>query len=241
MTISAPSTPAVIPAYQAAPWIGTIVERTRTVLPEVLVVDDGSGDGTAEAAREAGAEVLSLPVNQGKGTALRTAFEALFRRGHSQVVTLDADGQHLPEEIPKLLAAAEETGADLVLGSREHLFAQMSWLRRVSNRSSSQIISALAGLRLPDVQTGFRFYRRRLLEATGFPESRFDAESTVVVRAGRLGLKVVAVPVELGQADGRSTSHYRALVDGLRIARSVVKARFERLPAAPAARTREAR
>lgn len=229
MPVSATSTPAAIPAYRAAPWIGGIVERTKAQLSTVLVVDDGSRDGTAEAALEAGAEVVSLPVNQGKGAALRRAFETLFARGFAQVLTLDADGQHLPEEIPKLLAAAQG-GADLVLGSRDHVFAEMSWLRRVSNRGSSRIISALAGLDLPDVQTGFRLYQRRLVEATGFPESRFDAESTVVVRAGRLGFQVEAVPVEIGQADGRSTSHYRAWVDGLRIARAVARARFERLP-----------
>ena len=229
MLSSASSTPAAIPAYRAAPWIAGIVERTRAQVPVVLVVDDGSADGTAQAAREAGAEVISLPENQGKGAALRTAFEALFGRGFSQVITLDADGQHLPEEIPKLLAAAA-SGADLVLGSRDHVFAEMSWLRRVSNRGSSRIISSLAGLELPDVQTGFRLYQRRLIEATGFPECRFDAESTVVVRAGRLGFRVEAVPVRVGEADGRSTSHYRAWVDGLRIARAVARARFERLP-----------
>jgi hypothetical protein len=97
----------------------------------------------------------------------------------------------------------------------------------VANRLSSWAISWAAGQPLSDVQTGFRFYTRRLVEATGFPETRFDAESAVVVRASRRGFVIVTVPVRLGFADGRTTSHYRPLVDSLRIARSVVRARLE--------------
>ena len=214
---------AVIPALDAAPTIASVSRRTLALIPELLVIDDGSSDDTATEARRAGAEVVSLPCNRGKGAALRHAFEVLFGRGVDAVVTLDADGQHLPEEIPKLLRHED---ADLVIGAREHLFAEMGAVRRASNRLSSAAISAVAGARLGDVQSGFRLYRRTLVEATGFPENRFDAESAVVVRAVRLGLRVVSVPVRLGFADGRTTSHYRPVVDSLRIARAVAQARW---------------
>ena len=216
---------ATIPAYEAASSVGDVVRRTLAVLEDLLVVDDGSCDETAAEARKAGAEVHVLPRNAGKGVALHAAFAILLSRGFDAVVTLDADGQHLPEEIPRLLEARE--GADLVLGTRAHLFADMSALRRASNRLSSFAISALAGRRLPDIQTGFRLYTRRLLESTGFPEHRFDAESAVVVRAARRGLVLRLVPIRLGFADGRVTSHYRPVVDSLRIARAVVRARLE--------------
>jgi glycosyltransferase involved in cell wall biosynthesis len=213
-----------IPAYEAAASVGGVVVRVLAIVPNVLVVDDGSRDGTAEAARAAGAEVHVLPVNRGKGAALAAAFEILFSRGFTGVVTVDADGQHLPEEIPRLLAAAAE--ADLVLGTRDHLFAEMGRVRRLSNRFSSGAISWAAGQRIGDVQTGFRYYARELIERTGFPESRFEAESAVVVRATRLGMRVITTPVRLGYADGRTTSHYRPIVDSFRIARAVVRARF---------------
>jgi glycosyltransferase involved in cell wall biosynthesis len=219
---------AAIPAYDAADSVGEVVRRTALVLGEVLVIDDGSADATAATARAAGARVVAHPENRGKGQALATAFADLFGRGFDAVVTLDADGQHLPEEIPKLLAAAEEVaGADLVIGSRDHLFAGMGRVRRTSNRWSSRLISAAAGLGLADVQSGFRLYTRRLIAATGFPEPRFEAESAVVVRAARRGFRVVAVPIRLGFADGRCTSHYRPLIDSLRIARAVTRARLE--------------
>jgi glycosyltransferase involved in cell wall biosynthesis len=213
-----------IPAYEAAPFVGSVVTRTLSMIPDVLVVDDGSRDGTADAARGTGAEVHVLPVNRGKGAALRAAFDILFARGFTGVVTLDADGQHLPEEIPRLLELAGD--ADLVLGTRDHLFAQMSALRRCSNRMSSRVISWAAGQPVSDVQTGFRFYTRELIERTGFPEQRFDAESAVVVRAARLGMRVLTTPVRLGTADGRATSHYRPMVDSWRIGVAVVRSRL---------------
>lgn len=214
-----------IPAYQAEASVGDVVRRCLEQLPTVLVVDDGSRDGTADEARRAGADVVSFEVNRGKGNALERAFGELFGRGVASVVTVDADGQHLPEEIPKLLAAAG--GADLVLGTRDHLYEQMSPVRRASNRLSSRAISLVAGQPLADIQTGFRVYSKRLIETVGFPEPRFEAESAVVVRASRGGFRIVGVPVRLGFADGRTTSHYRPLVDSLRIAAAVTRVRFE--------------
>lgn len=214
-----------IPAYQAALTVGPVVTGARALVSDVLVVDDGSTDDTAAVAERAGAEVHRVSVNRGKGNALREAFAILFARGFGAVVTVDADGQHLPEEIPHLLRAAAE--ADLVLGTRDHLFAEMGTVRRTANRLSSHAISFAAGRRLSDVQTGFRLYTRDLIARTGFPESRFEAESAVVVRAVRLGLRVRTTPVRLARADGRASSHYRPLVDSMRIAAAVLRARTE--------------
>jgi glycosyltransferase involved in cell wall biosynthesis len=214
---------AVIPAFNARASVGDVVEQTCVHIPKVVVVDDGSEDDTAEVARESGAEVLIHPENRGKGAALRTAFEYLASTGWKSVVTLDADGQHLPDDIPALLGAFEPD-VDLVLGTRDHLFEEMIWFRQLSNAISSRLISIAAGTRLADVQTGFRIYSMNLLAVTGFEENRFDAESAVVVRASRSGFRIATVPVHLGYVDGRCTSHYRPIVDSLRIARSVIRA-----------------
>jgi glycosyltransferase involved in cell wall biosynthesis len=218
-----------IPAFDAGASVGAVVRRAAAMGADVVVVDDGSRDATGDAARACGVPVLTHSVNLGKGRALKTAFDYLFARGYEAVVTIDADGQHPPEEIPKLLAPWRE-GADLVLGTRAHLYAAMGRVRRASNGTSSWLISHVAGATLPDCQTGFRLYRRSLIETIGFPEPRFEAESAVLVRAVRQGFRVVGVPVRLDRADGRATSHYRPIVDSLRIASAVARARFEPAP-----------
>lgn len=225
-----PRVAVTIPAYQAARWLGPVVRDVLRFHPAVLVIDDGSTDDTSKVAREAGAEVIRIERNRGKGHALRSAFEALFARGVEAVVTLDADGQHEASEIERLIDTWRATGADLVLGTRDHLFADMSPLRRFANTLSSRVISLAAGHMMPDIQTGFRLYTRRLIAATGFPEDRFEAESAVVVRAMRHGLAIATVPIRLAVIDGRSSSHYRPLVDSLRIARAVARSRLAPLP-----------
>lgn len=215
-----------IPAFEASLTLSAVIRRTLAMHPHVIVVDDGSGDGTGAVARGCGVPVLTHPVNRGKGRALKSAFDHLFAFGCDAVVTLDADGQHPPEEIPKLMAAWER-GADLVLGTRAHLYAAMSAVRRASNGASSWVISHVAGADLPDCQTGFRLYTKDLIDAVGFPEPRFEAESAVIVRAARHGFSIVGVPIRLDRVDGRATSHYRPVVDSLRIAGAVTRARLE--------------
>jgi glycosyltransferase involved in cell wall biosynthesis len=217
---------AIVPAYQARATIEELVRRTLAILPDIVVVDDGSRDGTEEAARTAGAEVLVHPENRGKGAALATGFHYWLARDVDALVTIDADLQHMPEEIPRLLAP-ELRAADLVLGVRDHLFREMAPLRRTGNRLSARLISLAAGVELTDGQTGFRVYRRHLLETVPWRETGYEAESAVLVRAGRSGLSIVSVPVAMGFVDGRATSHFRPLVDSLLIARAVLAARFE--------------
>ena len=138
----------VIPALNANPTIGRIVTESLAAAREVLVVDDGSSDGTGAAAKAAGAMVIRHEINRGKGAALSTAFAWALERGYGAVVTLDADGQHVPAEIPRFIDCRRETGADLIIGSRRHLFAGMVRRRRMANLFSAKAISFAAGQRI---------------------------------------------------------------------------------------------
>jgi len=217
---------ALIPALNAEESIAAVIRDCKAVNEDVVVVDDGSEDRTAEIARAAGAQVVSHPVNRGKGAALKTGFAYAIEHGFDAVITLDADGQHLPREIPKFLAAYAETGADLIIGGRAHLFGEMLPRRRFANRFSARCIAYAAKTNVTDSQSGFRLYSTRLLGAIRLRSDGFDMESEVIVQAGCRGFKVITIPIDLGFVDGQSTSHYKPLGDTLRIAWTVIRARY---------------
>lgn len=213
----------LIPALDAESSVGTVVEESLRHLPDVIVVNDGSSDRTAEVARAAGAVVLDHPKNLGKGAALKTGFRYAMERGFDAVISIDADGQHLPAESPRFIAAWHETSADLIIGSRAHLFTQMLARRRMANKFSAAAISTASRLPISDSQSGFRLYSKRLLTTVPIDANGFDAESEVIVRAGKLGLRVMMIPIELGFVNGITTSHYRPVADTVRIAVRVVR------------------
>ncbi len=216
----------IIPALNAERSVGAVVRDCKTVVSDVLVVDDGSADRTAEVAEEAGAQVVSHPVNRGKGAALKTGFAYALEHGFDAVLTLDADGQHLAREIPKFFAAREETGADLIIGGRAHLFGQMLPRRRFANRFSARCIAFASHTDVTDSQSGFRLYSAQLLRAIRLRSEGFDMESEVIVQAGQRKFKILSIPIDLGFVDGQSTSHYKPLMDTIRIAWTVIRARY---------------
>ncbi len=216
----------IIPALNAERTVPRVVQKARLKIEPVVVIDDGSSDATGEVARAVGAIVLRHDVNRGKGAALKTGFAWARENGYDGVITLDADGQHLPGEIPKFLQEREESGADLIIGGRAHLFEQMLPRRRNANRFSAWCIAKCSGQRITDSQSGFRFYSARLIDGIKLRTDGFDMESEVIVRAGRRGYKIVTIPIELGFVDGLSTSHYKPLKDTLRIAWTVTRARL---------------
>lgn len=216
----------VIPALNAEPSIGAVVRGCLEQLPDVVVVNDGSTDGTGQAAQDAGALVLHHAVRRGKGGAMRTGFAWALERGFDGVIGVDADGQHLPSEIPKLLRCRAESGADLVIGGRSHLFSQMLPRRRMANRFSTWAIARFSRTGITDSQCGFRLYSSRLLRSVTLRAEGFDMDSEVIVRAGLAGFQVAMTPIDMGFVDGISTSHYRAVADTLRIAATVLRVRF---------------
>lgn len=151
---------AVIPAYNEATVIADVVRRTNPFVEEVVVVDDGSTDGTGEAARTAGALVYTHVINRGLGATLATGIAAALQRGADVLVTLDADGQHDPAEIPAFIEAITTRGVEAVIGSRLLQSTGMPLIRRVYNRLGNLLTYVLFGVWTTDSQSGFRAFSR---------------------------------------------------------------------------------
>jgi glycosyltransferase involved in cell wall biosynthesis len=205
---------AVVPAYDEERSVGRIVRELRQLVPaiEVIVVNDGSRDNTEMEACAAGAHVLSLPKNRGYGAALQTGIRHAFAQGAEFVVTLDADGQHDPAEIPLLLAPVLDGEADLALGSRylgRSAGYRVPHLRRAGSWFFARIASALVKQPITDPTTGFQAMNRKVLASyagwSRFPVRTPDAN--LLLYASRRGHRIVERPVIMHADEGPGSMH----------------------------------
>jgi len=178
---------ALIPAWNEATRIGPIVKTTRARLP-VVVVDDGSDDDTPAVAEAAGAIVVRHSQREGKGVALMTGFDWALEQGYDAVITLDADGQHDPADIPKFLAAYAAGAGDLIIGQRD--FSQMPFPRLFTNPFGSWLLSLALGTRIYDNQSGYRLHSRRFLETLDLTTTGFELEVEVIIHAVCRGVRI---------------------------------------------------
>jgi glycosyltransferase involved in cell wall biosynthesis len=211
-------TAAVIPAYNAAKTLGPLVAGIRRLLP-VVVVNDASDDATAEVAEAAGAEVLHHSHNRGKGAAVRTGLERLVARGVQRAVALDADGQHLPEEIPKLLAESDRYPEAMVLSVRDKTGQPIAALNRFANGLADLMTSWVAGREFPDTQCGFRVYPLPAVLELGAQGERMEYDIEILLLAARARMEIRNVQTRVYYPPvGERESHYRPVEDTARIA-----------------------
>ena len=204
----------LLPAFNEGPSVGAVIRDCRSVLPlsDVLVVDDGSSDDTAAAARDAGAHVLRLPCNLGVGAAVQAGLQWSVESGFDRVVRLDSDGQHVPAEIPKLLARQEKTGADLVVGSRflpGSSFDGSTAARRLGNRALAKFLSIVCQARVTDPTSGFWCVSGPLLSyfAWEYPCDYPEPEALALLR--RQGYRFAEAPVRV-EPRSHGRSHIRS-------------------------------
>jgi glycosyltransferase involved in cell wall biosynthesis len=188
---------AVIPCLNEEATIGPLVSGVRRHASTVFVVDDGSSDKTAIIAQRAGAEVLRQNRSSGKGAALQTGWRFAFQRGFRWALTLDGDGQHSPEDIPKFFRCAENEQAHLVVGNRMDQPAEMPFVRRFVNRWMSKRISKIAHQPLPDTQCGFRLMNLRPWHELPIHSTHFEIESEVLLAFVFAGYRVDFVPIRV--------------------------------------------
>lgn len=188
-------TAALIPAFNEARSVRDVVDGLRGVVDHVLVVDDGSTDGTEAAARAGGAEVLVLPTNRGKGHAVRAGIAALSARDFTHVLLMDGDMQHLPSEAQRLIQAAADSSADIVLGERRFGREGMPASRYHANRWGSRALSWFVGIPLRDTQCGFRVVRLAALRGLALHARGYDIETEMLVKLWRRGARITTVPI----------------------------------------------
>ncbi len=193
-----------IPCYCEGKRIAEVVRRVLAQVDRVAVVDDGSPDDTAEAARAAGAFVIVHEQNRGKGEAIKTGLRHWHGEGAEYVIILDGDGQHLPEEIERFIAAAASSRSGLLVGTRMEDLARMPLVRRLVNRYMSSRISRVCGQEIPDTQCGFRMLHRDLVPGLLGLSGRFEYETEMLILASRQGLRIEAVPITTVYGDEKS-------------------------------------
>ena len=186
---------ALIPAFNEARTIAAVVEGVRAAVDRVIVVDDGSTDGTGDRAREAGAEVAAHAANRGKGHAVRTGLARVVEGGFTHVLLLDGDLQHLPQEASSLLAEAATSGADVVIGERRFERTRMPASRYHANRIGSRVLSWFVGTPVRDTQCGFRVFRVDALRPLRLRATGYEIETEMLVKVRRRGGRVAAVPI----------------------------------------------
>ena len=199
---------ALIPAYNEVHHIRDVVERACKYLP-VIVIDDGSADGSGAAAALAGAKVIAHTVNRGKGAALNSGFDYAVTRNAAAAVTLDADGQHDPDEIPLFIEAFRAGQGDIIIGQRS--FGQMPWVRQAANRTGNWLLGLAMGQSVPDNQSGYRLLSRDVLRNIRPTSARFEAEVEILLRAQMAGYRIGWVPIKTIYAD--EVSHFRPARD----------------------------
>lgn len=205
---------ALIPAFNAESSLGEVIDRTKKFVQHVIVVNDGSTDQTGEVARSHGVELITIPSNRGKGYALRLGFAHALSNGCDAILTLDADGQHDPADIPNFLSAHDQDSGAILIGSRMAQADRFPRQRYYSNRTAVFFISKALGQHLEDTQCGFRLYPSRVLRQIVLTTCHFQTETEVLLRGARRGVRLCSVPVKNIYMNGNAPqSNFRPVVD----------------------------
>ncbi|MCK4852288.1 MAG: glycosyltransferase family 2 protein [Candidatus Omnitrophica bacterium] len=196
MEAEAGNTIVVVPSYNEARTIGGIVCDTVKMGFNVLVIDDGSTDGTQREALDNGAMVIGHRQNRGKGMSIREGVRyVLEKMNYEWMIIMDGDGQHHPEDIPILVQASRHDGIDIIIGNRMMYPKTMPSVRYWTNRFTSLVVSHLCGQSVPDSQCGYRLVRVAALKKMELTSERYDIESEMLIEAARNNMKIVSVPI----------------------------------------------
>ncbi len=219
----------LIPAYKSASLLRKHLPKVLEYAPSnrIIVVDDASYDDTDRLCDEYGITCLFHNVNLGKGAALVTGFRHIIKLGMKWIITMDADGQHAPSDLPKFIAASQtKPPPGICIGARTMIPGTMPFKRILSNRITSAILSLLCGVKIIDSQCGYRLYSVDLLNRVSLTFKRFEMESEVIMKAVFLGFPITFVKIQTLYFKG--PSHISHISDTIRWISAVIKIRLDR-------------
>ncbi|HPB68121.1 MAG TPA: glycosyltransferase family 2 protein [Candidatus Omnitrophota bacterium] len=185
----------IIPAHNEEATIGALVTAVKALGLDVVVINDGSTDGSQKEASSCGAVVLTNTSKKGKGLSLQEGFAYALRQTYSGIITMDGDGQHDPEDLKQFLTMITSYPDSVVTGNRMQNHQGMPFVRFLTNWSMSAIISFLCRQRVPDTQCGYRYIGRPVLERMQLTSRDFEIETEVLMQASRLGFRIYSVPI----------------------------------------------
>lgn len=211
----------IIPTYNESNSIAKLVQEIKKQNLEVVIIDDGSSDNTAQIAENNGAVVLRNETNQGKGASLSRGFNYSLESGYEAVITMDGDGQHLPEDIPYFMRLAKYSDSGIVIGNRMQKTKNMPLERILTNKFMSWLISLIAKQTIPDSQCGFRLIKKDVLEKVRLSTTKYETESEILIRGSRLGFKIESVPIKAIYMGKKSSIN--PFVDTIRFIKFIIK------------------
>ena len=211
----------LIPTYNEAKTIGSLVKRITAKGLDVVVVDDGSVDGTAEIAQNSGACVLRHNWNKGKGASLKEGFRYILNNDYDAVITMDGDDQHAPSDIPKFINASLDRDVDMIAGNRMSFSKGMPLTRWITNNLMSFLISLICWRNIPDSQCGFRLIKRKALKELNPISSNYEIESETIIEAHYKGIKIKFIPIQTIYA--KQASQISPVIDTIRFFRFILK------------------
>lgn len=222
-----PDLAVLVPCYNPGPRVRPVVEALLKIHANVIVVDDGSIDGSMEDLRDLPVRIISLTPNRGKGYALIAGYRAALEdESVNCVASLDADGQHAPDELPGLYAAIKEGKGDFLIGSRDFGSGNVPLRSRFGNLVTVRVMGWLLGKRLPDTQSGYRILSRRFIEAI-LPEvegGRYETEMELLARAIQGDYVVLSPPIRTIYEEGNASSHFQKVRDSWLIYKTLMRA-----------------
>lgn len=195
-----------IPAYNEEKSIGNVVKKTLAYADKIIVCDDGSNDNTVKEAESSGAYIIKHGKNKGKGAALRSLFNSVLNTDANIVVTMDGDGQFIPDEIPKLVTPIIENRADIVIGYRFDQTTEMPSYRKFGNKMLDRVTNLASELPIRDTQSGFRAYSRRAIEQIQFSTDGFGVDSEILIDASRKKFRILEEKITVLYNTGGKTS-----------------------------------